>query len=155
MVEVFQYHFFSGGCFYESQWTRLRLYVDGNDCGYRSVKIESSMGQVESLLKVTNDPVDFMCQVCRELYTRLLKQRHLWTIFLARFFVPALQSLRIGSKPMLDDYLSKQFLERVPKSGFPILTSVANTSASHFQVSSFLTSHCTHFCAHFFNTLQS
>ena len=26
------------------------------------------MGQVESLLKVTNDPVDFMCQVCKELY---------------------------------------------------------------------------------------
>ena len=66
---------------------------------------------------------------------------------LSSFVVPALQSLRIGSKPMLDDYLSKQFLERVPKSGFPILTSVANTSASHFQVSSFLTNHCTHFCA--------
>ena len=58
----------SGGCFYESQWTRLRLYIDGNDCGYRSFKIESSMGQIESLLKVTNDPVDFMCQVCKELY---------------------------------------------------------------------------------------
>merc|ERR1719495_2163985 len=82
------------GCFYESQWTRLRLYIDGNDCGYRGVEIESSMGQIESLLKVTNDPVEFMCQ-----------------------------SLRIGSKPMLDEYLSRQFLERVPRSGMPFLLS--------------------------------
>ena len=50
-------------CFSESTLAGVRLEIDGVDRGSRTLKLESTMGELEQLLKISNDPIEFMCQV--------------------------------------------------------------------------------------------
>ena len=52
-----------GSCFSESVLAGVRLEIDGIDRGSRTVKIESTLSELEYLLKMNNDPVELMCQV--------------------------------------------------------------------------------------------
>ena len=53
-----------GCCFSTSTLAGVRLEIDGVDRGSRTVKLESALGELEQLLKINNDPIEFMCQVC-------------------------------------------------------------------------------------------
>ena len=52
-----------GCCFSESVLAGVRLEIDGTDRGSRTIKIESTLSELEYLLKMNNDPIEFMCQV--------------------------------------------------------------------------------------------
>ena len=52
-----------GCCFSTSTLAGVRLEIDGVDRGSRTVKLESALGELEQLLKINNDPIEFMCQV--------------------------------------------------------------------------------------------
>ena len=52
-----------GCCFSESTLAGIRLEIDGTDRGSRTMKIESTLSELEQLLRINNDPIEFMCQV--------------------------------------------------------------------------------------------
>ena len=54
---------FSDCCFSASCLAGIRLEIDGVDRGSRTVKLESTLGELEQLLKISHDPIEFMCQV--------------------------------------------------------------------------------------------
>ena len=54
---------FTGCCFSASTLAGVRLEIDGVDRGSRTVKLESALSELEQLLKINNDPIEFMCQV--------------------------------------------------------------------------------------------
>ena len=52
--------------------------IDGVDRGSRTVKIESTLTELEHLLKMNNDPIEFMCQVI----TKNVKEEEKHTLLL-------------------------------------------------------------------------
>ena len=52
-----------GSCFSESTLAGVRIEIDGVDHGSRTIKLESILGELEQILKLNTDPIEFMCQV--------------------------------------------------------------------------------------------
>ena len=69
----------------------LRLEIDGANRGCRTVRIESSLSQIDHLLKMSHDPIDFMCQAL---------------------------GINPVCKDQLDEALTKQLVQNMPKTGF-------------------------------------
>ena len=72
----------------------LRLEIDGANRGCRTIRLESNLSQMDQLLKMTIDPIEFMCQAT---------------------------GVNSNCKSQLDDILAKQMVQNMPKSGFNLL----------------------------------
>ena len=78
-------------CFSVCNLASLRLEIDGANRGCRTVRIESSLSQIDHLLKMSHDPIDFMCQAL---------------------------GINPVCKDQLDEALTKQLVQNMPKTGF-------------------------------------
>ena len=72
----------------------MRLEIDGANRGCRTIRLESNLSQMDQLLKMTIDPIEFMCQAA---------------------------GVNSNCKNQLDDLLAKQMVQNMPKSGFDLL----------------------------------
>lgn len=81
-------------CFSVCNMAALRLEVDGANRGSRSIRLESTLSEIDQLLKTSHDPIEFMCQAF---------------------------GVTPSCKDQLDEALSKHFLLARPKSGFQLL----------------------------------
>ena len=96
-------------CFTITSLASLRVEVDGMDGGTRILKVESTMSEMDQLLKTALDPMDFMCQVRMQIKIPFVEMSN------PKFL---LQTLGIPCKDQLDMLLTKNLLEKVPKLGF-------------------------------------
>ena len=81
-------------CFSVCNVASLRLEIDGANRGCRTIRLESSLSQIDHLLKVSHDPIEFMCQAI---------------------------GINPSCKSKLDEALAKQVVQNMPKSGFQLL----------------------------------
>ena len=81
-------------CFSVNTMASMRLEIDGANRGCRTIRLESNLSQMDQLLKMTIDPIEFMCQAA---------------------------GVNSNCKNQLDDLLAKQMIQNMPKSGFDLL----------------------------------
>lgn len=84
----------------------LRLEIEGANRGVRTIRIESCLSQMDNLLKMTHDPIDFMCQAL---------------------------GVNPICKNQLDEVLAKQFVQNMPKNGFNLLFGSSQINSNQFD----------------------
>ena len=79
-----------GCCFSICNLASLRLEVDGANRGCRTLRLESNLSEMDHLIKVALDPLEFMCQAV---------------------------GVNPACKDKLDEALAKQFRNNMPQNG--------------------------------------
>jgi len=78
----------------------LRLEIDGSNRGCRTIRLESNLSEIDHLLKVALDPLEFMCQAV---------------------------GVNPACKDKLDEALAKHFRNNMPQNGLHLLKGEMNS----------------------------
>ncbi|XP_059091357.1 uncharacterized protein LOC131886916 isoform X1 [Tigriopus californicus] len=99
-------------CFSSTTLAGVRVEIDGQECGIRSIKLESILGELEHLMRQTLDPLDVMCQAfgivppCRETLDKRLAMN-----LRGRLPTSGLHALRLFNDHPKEIIRPKEYLE--------------------------------------------
>ena len=94
--------FFLGCCFSVCNIASLRLEIDGSNRGCRTIRLESNLSEMDHLIKVALDPLEFMCQAV---------------------------GVNTTCKDKLDEALAKQLKSNMPQNGLHLLKGEMNSDS--------------------------